>query len=114
MKNSAYIIINALGITLISIWGPWYLVPVWCFGTAWLFATKPWIAALVSAFVPFLIWWAFIVKIDNGSMQELLGALFSMRPFQTPILASLLIAAPSLFLGVGGALLRTRQEYAID
>ncbi|MFB1002958.1 MAG: hypothetical protein QMC70_02300 [Bacteroidia bacterium] len=110
MKNSLFFLFLFAATILCSLALPWWVIAPLAIGFA--YATKS--SGVVGFTVPFmaifLAWLLSIYFIDNGSVQNILGELFGMPAFMTPLIASLLGGLVAGIFGWAGSLLSPKPN----
>jgi hypothetical protein len=110
MKNSIVFLFLFTATILCSFVFPWWIIAP--LTMAFTYATRP--SATAGFTMPFLsiflAWAVSIYFIDNGSVQTLLGQLFRIPAFMTPLVASLLGGFVAGLFGCAGSLIRPKKS----
>ena len=110
MKNSLVFLFLFAATILCSLALPWWIIAP--LAMAFTYATKS--SGLAGFTVPFvaifLAWLLSINFIDNGSVQTILGELFGIPAFTTPLVASLLGGLVAGLFGGAGSLLSPKPK----
>ena len=110
MKNSLVFLFLFAATILCSFVLPWWVIAPLAMG--FTYATKSASAAgfTVPFIAIFLAWLLSIYFIDNGSVQNILGELFGIPAFMTPLIASLLGGLVAGIFGWAGSLLSPKPK----
>jgi hypothetical protein len=110
MKNSVLFIVLFAATILGSLILPWWIIAPLAIVLTYISKPSPFIGFILSFLAVFLAWIISIYLIDNGTVSELMGKLFEVPAFLTPIIAALIGGITSGIFGLGGALLAPKKK----
>jgi hypothetical protein len=114
MKNSIFFLVLFLGTLLVSKFLPWWTIAPIAGVLTYSIKAKPAAGFFISLVAVFLAWLISIYIIDNGTVASLMGKLFQVSAFITPLVAALLGGLLTGIFGLSGALLAPKKKTWIN
>jgi uncharacterized membrane protein YhdT len=114
MKNSILFLVLFLGTLLVSTLLPWWSIAPIAVALTYSLKAKPAAGFFISLTAVFLAWLISIYIVDNGTVASLMGKLFQVSAFITPLVAALLGGLLAGIFGLSGALLAPKKKTWIN
>lgn len=105
MKNSLVFILLFASTILCSIVLPWWIIAPLALAFTYFAKTSRAAGFLIPLASVFLAWLLSIYFVDNGSVSDILGKLFGISAFYTPIVAAIIGGITAGLFGWAGSLL---------
>ncbi len=112
MKNSLLFLLLFVGTISASLLLPWWIIAPLAAVLTYNFKTAPIAGFFVSLVAVFLAWLLSIYVIDDGTVALLMGKLFEVSDFATPLIASLVGGIVAGLFGLAGAFFAPKNPTA--